>query len=193
MYTLLKQKRLRCLGHVVRMDDGRIPKDLLYGELAQGKRPTGRLQLRYKDVCKRDLKALGIDINGWETLASNRSAWRQAVQQGLLEFEETLAEQAETKRLTRKARNQGEIREGTVIPELVFPATQGAVRELPIRARHHSLSRLKDANILPLNGGYTNDFCLHRRHHIRKCLSPARDQGPYETTTATPTETSLNK
>ena len=92
----------------MRIDDGRIPKDLLYGELAQGKRPTDRPQLRYKDVWKRALKALGIDINGWETLASNRSAWRQAVQQGLLEFEETLAEQAETKRQTRKAQNQGD-------------------------------------------------------------------------------------
>ena len=32
----------------------------------------------YKVVCKRDLKALGIDVNGWETLASERSHWRQA-------------------------------------------------------------------------------------------------------------------
>ena len=72
MYTLLKH--LRWLGHVVRMDDGQIPKDLLYGQLAQGKRPTGSTQLRYKDVCKRDLKALGIEINVWDTLASERSA-----------------------------------------------------------------------------------------------------------------------
>ena len=80
MYTLLKQRRLRRLGHVVRMDYGQIPNDLLHGELTQGKRPTGRPQLRYKDVCKRDLKALGIDINGWETLASERSDWKQAVE-----------------------------------------------------------------------------------------------------------------
>ena len=40
VYTLLKQRRMRCLGHVTRMKDGRIPKDLLYGELATGKRPT---------------------------------------------------------------------------------------------------------------------------------------------------------
>ena len=32
----------------------------------------------YKVVCKRDLKALGIDVNRWETLASERSPWRQA-------------------------------------------------------------------------------------------------------------------
>ena len=106
MYTLLKQRRLRCLGHVVRMDDGRIPKDLFYGELAQGKRPTGRPQWCYKGVCKRDLKPLGIDINRWKTLVSNHSAWRQALQQGLIEFEETLAEQAETKRQARKAGNR---------------------------------------------------------------------------------------
>jgi len=34
MYTPLKQRRLCWLGHVVRMDDDRIPKELLYGELA---------------------------------------------------------------------------------------------------------------------------------------------------------------
>ena len=37
LYTLLKQRRMRWLGHVTRMKDSRIPKDLLYGELAIGK------------------------------------------------------------------------------------------------------------------------------------------------------------
>ena len=40
------------------MEDGQIPKDVLYGKLASGKRSVGRPQLRYKAVCKRDLKAL---------------------------------------------------------------------------------------------------------------------------------------
>ena len=57
LYTLLKQRRMRWLGHVTRMKDGLIPKDLLYGELTTRKRPTGRLQLRFKDVCKGDLQA----------------------------------------------------------------------------------------------------------------------------------------
>ena len=60
LYTLLKQRRMRRLGQVTRMKDDRIPKDILYDELATGKRPTGRPQLRFKDICKRDLQALGI-------------------------------------------------------------------------------------------------------------------------------------
>ena len=40
--------------------DGGISKDLLYGELVQGKRLIGRPHLRYKDVCLRDSKAMGI-------------------------------------------------------------------------------------------------------------------------------------
>ena len=108
MYSLLKQRRMRWLGHVVRMDDGRIPKDLLYGELTQGKRPTGRPQLRYRDVCKRDMKALGIDTNTWETLASDRGAWRQVVTNSLSNYEETLAEQSEAKRQRRKGSNQAD-------------------------------------------------------------------------------------
>ena len=68
MYTLLRQRRLRWLGHVRRMEDGRIPKDILYGELALGRRTTGRPHLRYKDVCARDRKAVGIDTMSWEGL-----------------------------------------------------------------------------------------------------------------------------
>ena len=39
MHSLLRQRRLRWLGHFRTMEDGRIPKDILYEELAQGKRP----------------------------------------------------------------------------------------------------------------------------------------------------------
>jgi hypothetical protein len=64
--TLLRQRRHRWLGHVHRMTDGRIPKDLLYGELSCGKRALGRPHLRFKDVCKRDMKALDIDTEKCE-------------------------------------------------------------------------------------------------------------------------------
>ena len=102
LHTLLKQRRMRWLGHLVRMEDGRIPKDLLYGELAQGTRSTGRPQLRFKDVCKRDLKALNIDLTTWETSASDRSTWRQLTRRALSRFEDSVRQRNEEKRQKRK-------------------------------------------------------------------------------------------
>lgn len=37
IFSLLRQPRLHWLGHVRRLDDGRIPKDILYAELYSGK------------------------------------------------------------------------------------------------------------------------------------------------------------
>ena len=68
IFTLLRQRRLRWLGHIRRMSDGRIPKDLLYGELDHGLRPVGRPKLRFKDTCKRDMIEIGLDVENWERL-----------------------------------------------------------------------------------------------------------------------------
>ena len=62
---------MRCLGQVVRMEDDRMPKELIHEELSQGISATGRLQLRFNDVCKRDLKALQINAQTEEATASN--------------------------------------------------------------------------------------------------------------------------
>ena len=72
-------------------------KDLLYGEMATGKIPTGRPQLRFKDVCKRDLQALGINTDSWEGTAADRDAWRHTVKLGLSQNEETRRVKAEEK------------------------------------------------------------------------------------------------
>ena len=34
MFSILAKRRLRWPGHVARMENGRIPKDMLYGEVA---------------------------------------------------------------------------------------------------------------------------------------------------------------
>ncbi|KAL8570481.1 hypothetical protein ACOMHN_034516 [Nucella lapillus] len=50
--ALLTQSQLRWSGHLVRMQDSRLPKQLFYGELTRGHRPRGRPKLRYKDTHK---------------------------------------------------------------------------------------------------------------------------------------------
>ena len=104
MSTLLKQKRLRWLGHVHRMEDTRIPKCLMYGELATGARPQGRPFLRFRDTCKRDVKAIGLDPDTWHTLAIDRDVWKQEVKDCLNDFQEKQYEQWNEKRSRRKAR-----------------------------------------------------------------------------------------
>ncbi|KAI8477889.1 hypothetical protein Bbelb_443750 [Branchiostoma belcheri] len=83
MYAILSERRLRWLGHVRRMDQDRIPKDLLYGQLERGTRKKGRPHLRYKDVCKRDLRAAHINSESWENIALNRTLWKSTVKTGL--------------------------------------------------------------------------------------------------------------
>lgn len=113
LYTLLRQRRLRWLGHVHRMDDGRIPKDILYGELASGRRSTGRPQLRYKDVVKRDMKALDINTATWEGAAADRATWRRTLKEHLKTGEEKLMNAAADKRALRKERNTSDQPETT--------------------------------------------------------------------------------
>ena len=81
---------------------GRIPKDILYGELAVGKRSCGRPKLRYKDVCKRDMKALEIDPENWEDIAADRSSWRCLLHKQLKEGEEKITNEAIEKGLGGK-------------------------------------------------------------------------------------------
>ena len=59
------------------MDDTRIPKQLLYGELAQGKRQRGRPKLRYKDTCKVNLTRCDIDVKTWEETAQDKTAVKE--------------------------------------------------------------------------------------------------------------------
>ena len=76
----LRIYRLCWSGHVCRMKDGRLPKDIFYRQLSSAPRPVGCTKLRYKDVLKRDLKALSINTENWEQLALELASWRSLLQ-----------------------------------------------------------------------------------------------------------------
>ena len=101
MYTLLRQQRLRWTGHVIRMEDSRIPKAVLYRELAVGKRPVGRPRLRYRDVIRRDLKDFNVNIEDWESHAHDRLILGNHLRTGAQHSEATYHQLCEERRERR--------------------------------------------------------------------------------------------
>ena len=77
------------------------PKDLLYGEVASRAWLSGRPRLRFKDVCKRGIKACNIDTNTRETLADNRNLWKQQVSPGLKTGEAAIVDKSDERRARR--------------------------------------------------------------------------------------------
>ncbi|KAL8559490.1 hypothetical protein ACOMHN_037154 [Nucella lapillus] len=101
--ALLTQSQLRWSGHLVRMQDSRLPKQLFYGELTGGHPPSGRPKLRYKDTLKKALQQCDIDEKQWEFLSTNRSEWRQAIRKGTEAYEnERQVSQGEKHAATKK-------------------------------------------------------------------------------------------
>lgn len=86
--AMIMKHRLRWSGHVVRMEDTRLPKKILFSELNTGDRPRGRPLIRFKDQLKKSLKEASIDPNTFIAAASNRNEWRNKIKVGTALFEE---------------------------------------------------------------------------------------------------------
>ncbi|BHF74462.1 hypothetical protein SprV_0501754800 [Sparganum proliferum] len=103
IYTMLRQMQLRWSGHLVRMDDERLPKRLFYGDVATGSRRQGGQIRRYKDTLKSSLKRLQINPTNWEELALDRPTWRRTVKTGAAIYEANRIAAGKVKREARKS------------------------------------------------------------------------------------------
>nr|VZI37926.1 unnamed protein product [Spirometra erinaceieuropaei] len=78
IYVILRQMQLRWSGHLVRMDDERLPKRLFYGDVSTGsRRQEGQIR-RYKDTLKSSLKRLRTVKTGAAIYEANRIAAAKA-------------------------------------------------------------------------------------------------------------------
>ena len=102
IFTILFKKRLRWLGHLIRMDDNRIPKQMLFGRVDSGNRAKGSPKLRFKDKCKSSLTRCKINEQTWEKLAEDRAAWKASVTVGTKHHENTIFSDLKAKCKKRK-------------------------------------------------------------------------------------------
>ena len=79
---MIKERRLRWLGHVLRMRDDRFPKNALQWS-TQGKRGRGRPRLTWQTTVERDLKDMGLSWEDVATVAGQREVWRMRTARGV--------------------------------------------------------------------------------------------------------------
>lgn len=78
--TLIRYRRLRWLGHLARMHEDRLPKQLLFGSMSsQGLVKADRPQKGWIDYVREDLSELRLPYM-WYRIAQDRNEWRQRIQ-----------------------------------------------------------------------------------------------------------------
>ena len=86
--SMLLKSQMRWKGHVIQMEENRIPRQVMNGELKDGARKQGRPKLRYKDTLKSNLKWSVIQPRQLEACASDRSGWRSLTYKATAAFDE---------------------------------------------------------------------------------------------------------
>ena len=104
--AMIIKNQLRWSGHVVRMDGGRLPKQIMYAQLENGKRTQGGQRKRYKDTLHQSLKQCFIHPKTWEHQALQRDTWRSSIHKGVEIFEGQRRQKREDKRAARKERER---------------------------------------------------------------------------------------
>lgn len=102
--VMIARQRTRWAGHVARMPDDRLPKQLLFSKLTHGTRHRGRPRMRFKDALKQDLQNMEIPPASWDIIAQSRPDWRRRIRMGSALYRDKLVEEHEAKRSRRRER-----------------------------------------------------------------------------------------
>ena len=75
---LIKSRRMRWAGHVVRIGEERGVYRVLVGK-PEGRRPQERPRHRWVNIIRMDLQDMGCGYMDWVGLAQDRDSWRTLV------------------------------------------------------------------------------------------------------------------
>ena len=71
---------------VARMEDTRLPKCVMFGELVGGAGCVGGQENEWMGCFLDDLRAFGINVDQWTTAAQDEGEWRSTFEQGAEHF-----------------------------------------------------------------------------------------------------------
>ena len=77
--VILRRNRLRWLGHIHRMDDNRLAKQVLNWIPKEGRKKRGRPRKNWRATVTEDLKKMNMIWEDAEEIAGDRTAWRSCV------------------------------------------------------------------------------------------------------------------
>ena len=78
----LRRGQILFAGFVARMEDTRLPKCVMFGELVGGAGCLGGQEKEWMGCFLDDLRAFGINADQWTTAAQDEGEWRRTAEQG---------------------------------------------------------------------------------------------------------------
>ena len=90
---------------MIRQPPDRLPRKVLYGELAVGRRTVGGQKKRIKDHIKRSLLKFNMNPSSMEQEAADRAGWRTTLKDGAVHFGAAYDAAADE----RRARRHGQV------------------------------------------------------------------------------------
>jgi len=97
--TIIKERRLRWLVHVMRMDNDRIPHQELNWKLEGFKRKPGRPRKNWKDIVTKDLKTLGLNWDEAAVQSTDKYERRRCVAQCIIDARDELRSKVQLMRV----------------------------------------------------------------------------------------------
>ena len=82
----LRRRRVLFAGFVARMEDTRLPKCVMVGEMMGGAGCAGGQKKECTGCFLDDLRAFGINADQWTTAAQDEGEWRKTTEQGAEHF-----------------------------------------------------------------------------------------------------------
>ena len=82
----LRRRRILFAGFLARMEDTRLPKRVMFGEMVGGAGCVGGQEKEWVGCFLDYLRAFGINADQWTTAAQDEGEWRRTVEQGAEHF-----------------------------------------------------------------------------------------------------------